>query len=426
MEQDARLYLSDRFALVTGARYAIIADFETGSFRRPNEAARKIIELGEQGLTVGEIVAALQSEFDTSDVLPFIQALCAEGLMTLARGPRPTPAGEVSAPQLDLLWIEVTGRCNLRCIHCYAEADNHREKGIPAALLVKALDDAAAMGCRKVQFTGGECTSRRELPDLIRHAKSRDFEMVEVFTNGTLLDERTVEFFARTGVAVALTLHSCRQETHDEITGVPGSFDRTIRGLEYLLAYKVPVRCNTIAMKENEQDILETMYFLSKLGVLTGPADPIRPTGRGMGRDRWPEQYGRLLTRTKPRFVVDRSCYEQNRRWNSCWRGKAAVTSRGDIIPCVFARDQVAGNIAEAGLREIIAGAAMRKYWSLTYDQVKDCRDCEYRYFCRDCRPWPHGATGDLYAKSPRCAYDPYSGEWAGSETLAGATEQLA
>lgn len=306
----------------------------------------------------------------------------------------------------------MTGRCNLRCIHCYAGADSQQKQGLPAHVLTRVLDEAAAIGCRKVQFTGGECTLRKDLPDLILHAKSKKFELVEIFTNGTLLDESLVSFLARHGVEVALSLHSSRPEIQDRIAGVPGSLERIIKGLEYLLAYKIPVRCHTIAMKENEQDLTETMYFLHKLGVPTTPADPIRPTGRGTNPERWPEQYGLLMMRRKPQFSIDWEHYEQNRNWNNCWRGKSAITSEGHVIPCVLARNQVAGNVTAASLEEIITSPAMRRFWSLTNDQVEGCRECEYRYFCRDCRPWALGSTGDLYGRSPRCAYDPYTGKW--------------
>jgi sulfatase maturation enzyme AslB (radical SAM superfamily) len=208
MEPTDYFYVSERAAFVTGARHAVLADLEGGGFRRPNEAARKVIELGEQGLTVAEAVAALRSEYRASEVLAFISALSAEGLMSVSPSPRSLPAERAPAP-LDFLWIEVTGRCNLRCIHCYAEADGHHPRGLPTRVLTDALDEAAEMGCRNLQLTGGECTLRPDLRDLITHARSRDFEMVEIFTNGTLLDESLVEFLARTGVAVAVSLHSC-------------------------------------------------------------------------------------------------------------------------------------------------------------------------------------------------------------------------
>jgi radical SAM protein with 4Fe4S-binding SPASM domain len=66
-------------------------------------------------------------------------------------------------------------------------------------------------------------------------------------------------------------------------------------------------------------------------------------------------------------------------------------------------------------LSQIVSGE-MRRFWSLNKDGVATCRDCEYRYFCPDCRPWASGHSGDLRGKSPVCTYNPYTGEWGKAE----------
>lgn len=70
------------------------------------------------------------------------------------------------------------------------------------------------------------------------------------------------------------------------------------------------------------------------------------------------------------------------------------------------------GNVQRSTLAEILAGEQLYALWGLTKDQVEVCRDCEYRYACGDCRPAAMGRYGNLYAKYPRCSYNPYAGEW--------------
>lgn len=105
-----------------------------------------------------------------------------------------------------------------------------------------------------------------------------------------------------------------------------------------------------------------------------------------------------------------------NQHWNSCWFGKAAISPQGEVLPRVFARDQVAGNLYEHSLEWIFQNGLL-SYWQLTRDKISMCCDCEYRYICRDCRPWAYEYTGDLYAKSPTCTYDHYTGECGPSES---------
>jgi radical SAM protein with 4Fe4S-binding SPASM domain len=167
-----------------------------------------------------------------------------------------------------------------------------------------------------------------------------------------------------------------------------------------------------VAMKTNEDELEETIRFLSNLGAKLRLPDPVRPTGRGKGLNHWPEKYGRMYLQTKPAFIVERNLYERNRQWNSCWYGKAAITCQGDVLPCVFARNQIVGNIRKQKLSRIIRSKALLSLWHLTKDKIESCKDCEYRYVCEDCRPWATGLTDNLCAKSPRCTYDPYTGEW--------------
>ena len=275
------------------------------------------------------------------------------------------------------------------------------------------IDQAAALGVQKIQFTGGEATLRNDLKDLINHAKAKDFKFIEVFTNGTLLDESMIRFFAKKRISVAMSIFSYKAATHDAITGSPGSFERTLNSLKLLLAYNVPTRCAIVAMKQNEDELYGTSYFLSELGVLHRPPDPVRPTGRGIDEENWPQNYGLKFMQTNPTFFVNQEFFEKNRNWNSCWFGKIAVTSEGNVLPCVFAREQVAGNIKQSSLSEILNSEIMLDFWGLTKDKVEVCKDCEFRYVCQDCRPWAYGITGKLTAKSPRCTYDPYTGVWA-------------
>lgn len=390
-------------------------DVSEGRAFRPNESARRIIELGEQGLTVSETVELLKSEFEALDIRSFIDDLCNHDLINLSLYPN-THDKMLVSPKLEFLWIELTSACNQRCIHCYADSYPMQDGGLSCEKIKHVIDEAALLGCKAIQFTGGECTLREDLLELIMHTKSRNFEFIEIFTNGTLLNESLIKVLAAENVYVAMSLHSFRAKTHDYITNLPGGFDRTMESLQLLLAYGVPTRCETVAMKQNEDELEAISLFLNLLGMRGRPPDPIRPCGRGHLRDNWPETYGLRCIRTKPCFSISREIYEKNKRGNSCWFGKASITSSGDVLPCIFARDMVVGNITNQTLSEIVSGNYMKQLWLLNHDKIYVCKNCEYRYLCGDCRPLAYGSTGDLLAKNPRCTYDPYSGEWGEAE----------
>jgi len=269
-----------------------------------------------------------------------------------------------------------------------------------------ALSEAADLGCGQVQFTGGEATLREDLRELVEFARGRGYEFIEVFTNATLMDDEKAGWMADLGVKVAVSLYSHRPDVHDRITGRQGSFSRTVRGIELLLEHGIPLRMAIIIMKENEEDIGDTVKFLEELGVDPHKigTDVVRPTGRGREvPDRYPKT-------TCPDFWL----WDITR--NRCWPGKIAITPQGDVIPCIFARDLVVGRYEGGNLADIVRGEELQRLWDITLDEVQVCRDCEFRYACWDCRAIAYTTTGNLYAKSPRCAYDPYNGRWPDAE----------
>ena len=417
--QKGFLAVSPHCRLIRGAKFSLVIDLETGGLHRVNSSASEILRLSKQGLSIQEILD--KTRIDSVSAAAFIREMKSKGLITLQHKPEVerevhlNNTGQTPLAELHSIWIEVTSRCNLRCIHCYAD-DRESEVFEPSIKkLFDWLSQASALGCRRVQFTGGECTLRKDIRDYIRHAQDIGFEHIEVFTNGTNLTESLIRFFAENKINVALSLYSFNAKSHDAISGIPGSHRMTLNSLKQLLAYEVPLRGSIIAMKQNEKELQSTQKFLQELGVPSGPADPVRPCGRGTSLKHWPEKYGLSFMRTKPQFMVDNSSFQKNLHWNSCWFGKAAITAKGKVIPCVFARDQVAGDLYKESLESIVFGPLL-DYWGLTHDKISTCRDCEYRYLCNDCRPWAYGYTGDLFAKTPICTYDPYEGKWGPSE----------
>jgi len=413
-DRERLVYLLPDKALVAGATYALIVDFGTGALHRLNRPGFQVLELSRQGTSVEQAVQQLNLDLGSTESL--LGQMQAQNLVSIEHAPRGSvPAPAAPSPDLAFLWLEVVSQCNLRCLHCYAELPETHARMPDTATLLRWIDQAADLNCKRIQFTGGECTVREDLMQLLAHARSRTFEVIEIFTNATFTDSSLIPFLADNGIRVAVSLYSYKASSHDLITGVPGSYSRTIENLKLLLAHDVPVRGSIIVLRENEDEADATEVFLRELGVQVGSPDPVRPCGRGRTTAHWPRRYGQRIVRTRPDFLPDREQFVSNHHWNSCWFGKAAVSAEGDVFPCVFARDLLAGNLHEQSLERIVSGP-LRTFWQLTRDQIAVCRDCEYRYLCRDCRPWALGYAGDLRAKTPTCTYDPYSGQWGPAE----------
>src|SRR5438045_3225579 len=81
------------------------------------------------------------------------------------------PSGPSTEPGLRFLWLELTGRCNLHCVHCYADSSPTSNHGTMTTHDWEVvLDQAQELGVRKVQFIGGEPTLHPGFRELVIRA----------------------------------------------------------------------------------------------------------------------------------------------------------------------------------------------------------------------------------------------------------------
>ena len=130
--------------------------------------------------------------------------------------------------------LETTYLCNLRCTYCYSDAGRKRNDELSFQQLVDVVQQAKALGARKVVLLGGgePCMDKR-LCDLIDEIHHRDLS-VELFTNGTLIDQSLAKFLFERHVAVVVKVNSMRPDIQDLLAGVPDCLPRIHRGLQHL------------------------------------------------------------------------------------------------------------------------------------------------------------------------------------------------
>lgn len=92
---------------------------------------------------------------------------------------------------------------------------------------------------------------------------------------------------------------------------------------------------------------------------------------------------------------------------NKCLNRKLSITVDGQIknCPCM---SKAYGNIRDHSIAEIFRSNEFQKYWDITKDEIRVCKDCEYRYICNDCRAF----VTDIYDKPLKCKYNPYKQKW--------------
>ncbi len=254
---------------------------------------------------------------------------------------------------LGMLFIELTSRCNEQCIHCYADSSPEREEMLPPALVKEMIDQACALGQPFIQFTGGDPLIHPDLIELVAYAHGKTIPGIEIYTNGLLLHAPLLKELVPFAPRLCFSLYSCDADTHDTITQVPGSMERTLTAIRRTQATGLEVRIGIALMQQNAATLPATVEFLhKKLGIdeQNIRIDPVHGTGRGSAVE--PARDIRIEHTAPPH---DSSFQHEQAR-----TGKLAIAANGDIYPCIFSRNHLLGNLNEASLPEILQRLARR------------------------------------------------------------------
>lgn len=161
--------------------------------------------------------------------------------------------------------LDLTFRCNLRCIHCYLDHDGQRE--LSTRETRSFLEAAASAGALFLTVSGGEVFLRKDLLAVLEHARSLLFD-VRLKTNGTLIRASHARRLSALGIQqVQVSIYSHRPEVHDAITQTPGSLERALAGIRLLRAQGVRVAVANVLMRQNARDYAGVKRLASELGA---------------------------------------------------------------------------------------------------------------------------------------------------------------
>jgi len=279
----------------------------------------------------------------------------------------PGATASQSSEGVNFLWLELTNRCNLQCVHCYAESSPFSGENdlLEAEDYDNLLASAAELGCKQVQFIGGEPTLNRHLPHFITRARSLDYDFVEVFSNLTRVSQPLLECFVENDVDVATSVYSNRPEVHDEITKKSGSHRQTMRGIDAVLAAKLRLRAGIISMPQNEDHIEETIDFLKQRGVPNVRVDRVREFGRAS------------------------ECGDESMTGlcGNCAGSTLCVAPDGGVSPCIMSKTWSVGSVLETSLETVVKSDLLQDVRKRIYEHTIARREREAATIEAQCDP---------------------------------------
>ena len=186
---------------------------------------------------------------------------------------------------LYLIAINLTRRCNLACDHCYMDAESRlsEDKGeLTTYEVLQLLDEIASRSNETmVVLTGGEPLIRKDLEQLVAHGNKLGLAMV-VGTNGVLLNQLRVISLKKAGVmGIGISLDSLVPESHDRFRGCPGSWEKTLAGMDFCRQHQVPFQIHFSVTEKNAHEVQSMIDFAQATGAHVLNIFFLVCTGRG-------------------------------------------------------------------------------------------------------------------------------------------------
>lgn len=326
-------------------------------------------------------------------------------------------------PLLGRLDIELTERCNNDCLHCSVSlraGDGAARRRESTAEEIKGiLGEAASLGCLTVRFSGGEPLLREDFEEIYVAARKMGLR-VRIFTNATLVTPRLAALFKRVPPLekMEVSVYGMTRKTEEAVTGNPGSYDASRRGIRRLVENGVPlvVKGAVLPPTRNEMDLFEAWArelpggggrpSYAMIFDLRTRRDDEAKNERIRSLRIPPREYVKLTARWGERYTsgirafVARFGGVQGDRLFTCLSDTAGVDAYGRFQVCLLLRHPATVyELRNGSLRSAVTGFLPRVQEMRTANTayLERCGRCFLKSLCLQCpaRSWAEHGTLD-------------------------------
>jgi radical SAM protein with 4Fe4S-binding SPASM domain len=311
--------------------------------------------------------------------------------------------------------LELTSRCNLKCVHCYLgpqeEQWKKRSQEMSTEKVFSVIDEVAAAGTLYLLITGGDPMVHRDFKKVYRYAREKGL-LVTVFCDGILVNDEIIELFTELPpFVVEVSLYGATAEVYEAVTRVKGSYPRAIKGIKKLLDNGVKVSLKTVLMTVNQHEIEGMRAIAASFGVPFRMDNAIFPCLPNSSKD--PLQY-----RVSPKEAVQAELSDPKRvddwmkyidrqaavpRGETTYRCGAGVNSF-HVDPFGFASPCLMTTQYKHSLHE----KSFESLWNKELVQLRShkpresygCNTCDMQTACASCPGFNYQETGEEDVKS--------------------------
>lgn len=324
-------------------------------------------------------------------------------------------------PMISNLQFELSSRCNERCIHCYIPNDKKNHGfDMPTAKVKSILDEFAEMGGIHVTLSGGEAFLHKDIIEITEYCREKDLKISILSNLISLKDEQIKRLKDANLSLIQVSLYSMDPETHDFITTIKGSFEKTKASIEKLVAADIPIQISCPVMKANRKGFDKVLAYAKSLKV-KAQTDFIMMARADLDKENLANRLSLDETEELLRDIIENDIryreeilqqlpvtdeitfnIERYKKQPVCGVGydNCCITSNGDVYPCAGWQDYILGNVYKQPLREIWEKSErVKNLRNITNASFPQCVDCEARDYCSMCLVRNYNESGgDMFA----------------------------
>jgi radical SAM protein with 4Fe4S-binding SPASM domain len=301
-------------------------------------------------------------------------------------------------PQLTNLHIEITSRCNERCVHCYIP---HEKKvfDINTDLFYDVLKQCKDLRLLHLTLSGGEPMLHKNFCDFLRKCREYDLS-VNVLSNLTLLNGEIInEMKANPLLGVQVSLYSMNSEIHDEITQNKGSFKKTKTAILKLIENDIPMQISCPILKQNKESYNDVVNWAKNYGIHAGDDYVIiaryNHTSQNLSNRLSLKEIKKVIAN---RIDLDAEYLEQlekeaEKKRNmtddfvcSVCHSSICINENGNVYPCAGWQDYIVGNAKVTAIKYIWDNSEKVLYLrGLRKQDFPKCIQCPDKEYCTMC-----------------------------------------
>lgn len=405
---------NDAFKFVENKLGMIIYQFKDAELINAievNESAAEIIKLANGNLSIEELLNLIKKRNHIPDsetinqILDYINYLIKSDILQL------NPNKQNSIPVCGnknliiptQIIVEVTKKCQLKCIHCFNSSGNQLDNELSSNELIDILEEFSKLGTLQILLTGGEPLLKDNIIDIIDFC-CKNFYSVIIGTNAVAINDNFIQHIKKyKNISFTISVDGLEQ-THDFFRGVKGCYSKTMENITKLIDSNFSVSISYTLNEYNYKEVNQIAHKVKNMGCSGINLGYILNKGRAkesfvptISTNKYLKTMNEVFNKFNDNTfnAKNESCdtgqedvfLESIPYENKCGAGYRVLSlkSDGNLYPCPTCEDIKLGNIKLNSIEKVLSSDIVMKMLNIVTPCKKICGNCEQLPLCKNC-----------------------------------------